>query len=141
MRGYRHRTNFFQTQTARLIVGMRHMEERVIISREEIMTTNYRGLQLLAKRVGVRANTRQDVLRAALLQVSFETPHRPTDENFEESGQYTGEKIFSVCLVVFTMLCLFRFQNRLTIICWGFVTLIVYFAITASVLASIFCCK
>lgn len=35
---------------------------------EEIMETNYRGLQCLAKTVGVRANTRKDVLRASLLR-------------------------------------------------------------------------
>lgn len=117
------------------------MDETIIISTDEVMTTNYRGLQQLAKRVGVRANTRQDVLRASLLRVSFETQSRSPEELFEESEQRAGVKMYSVCLVIFALLCLSRFPNSFAIVCWGIVALLAYFGITASVLAGIFCCK
>ena len=117
------------------------MDEMNVTNREEIMAANYRSLQLLAKRVGIRANTRQDVLRASLLEFFDSAQNVPECEFAEESPEETGPRVHTVCLFVLAFLCLFRFRQSLTncftILSWGLVALLAFCAIAALVLAII----
>ena len=118
------------------------MEGTNEITAEEIMSTNYRGLQLLAKRVGVRANTRQDVLRRSLLRVSYEMQTVPAAEVFEEEEPRSRLQIHTVvCATIVALCCLYWFPNSVMFFSWGLVAVMAYCGISASVLAGIFCCE
>ena len=110
------------------------------MNREEIMAANYRGLQLLAKRVGIRANTRQDVLRASLLEF-FDSAQNVPECEFAEESQETGARVYTACLFILAFLCLLRFGQGLTncfaILSGGLVELLAFCAIAALVLAII----
>ena len=118
------------------------MEGTNEITDEEIMACNYRGLQLLAKRVGIRANTRQDVLRRSLLRVSFQSRSVPVSEVFEEESPQSRLQVHTAaCVTIAALFCLYWFPNCSTFFSWGLVAIMAYCGFTASVLASIFCCE
>ena len=114
------------------------------ITIEEVMSANYRALQPLGKRVGVRANTREDVLRMALLDVAV-----PKAKLLQESIDSCPEGHFqspwlslnTILIAMVALICIFRFTNCFPILYSDIAELLAGCGILASVLALIFFCK
>ena len=90
------------------------------ITTEVIMSANYRGLQLLAKRVGIRANTRENVLRQALLRVSvseatlLQESVEPCAEGNFQSSCPTALSLNTILIAMVSLFFVLRFPNCFT---------------------------
>ena len=123
------------------------MNKSCDITTEEVMRANYRDLQLLAKRVGIRANTREYVLRRALLCVSvseatlLQESGEPCPEENVQSSCPTGLSLNTILIAMVSLFCVLRFPNCFTVFYSNLVFLLACCGISASVLVMIFCCK
>ena len=125
------------------------MDTACIVTSEEIMDANYRGLQHLAKRVGIRANTREDVLRRSLLRVSvpeatlLQSSVECSPEGHFQSAWPTELPLHAIFVVfiIAALACVFWFPNCLSILFSHLVLLAKWCVATAAVCAAIFFCK
>ena len=144
------------------------MDVTLVITNEQIMSSNYRGLQRLAKRAGIQANTRYNVLRRSLLRVSvpeaslLHVPeasllHVPeasvhvesyTEGNFG-SPRRTGLPAHPILVTIVSLFCIyyctFRFPNYFDTFCWNLVAVLecccAVLACCGATVASILCCE